>query len=316
MRLSEAAAARVAAARFGVAVVLHTGHSDWSKLQVAGIRSALEGYGSDLVRVVECGFGPDQQIEAMQALLKEPPDAIISIPVDSLKAGDVHRRIAEAKIKLVLMDNAPVGMVARKDYVSVVSADNFGNGEIAAGLLAKEVPTGGRVTVVGYGVDFPVTNERELGFRRWLGEQRPDVTIERVKFDEPDQAGEVVAGHLKTVERPDAVFVVWDEPALLVSSALTAAGYAIPIATVDLGHGAALEIARGGLILGGGAQLPFDQGMAEATAAIMALAGDEPPRWIALPALEVRRDNITEAYRSVWHHEAPADIRDAVARDT
>jgi len=67
---------------------------------------------------------------------------------------------------LVLMDNAPLGMVARRDYVSVVSADNFGNGEIAAEILADHIPDGGTACIVGYSADFYVTNERDLGFRK------------------------------------------------------------------------------------------------------------------------------------------------------
>jgi ribose transport system substrate-binding protein len=310
LRLSPEAKAAASVRRYSIAVVVHTTRSDWSRLQVSGIRAALAEFDANLDRVVECGFVPDAQVAAMQELLDQPPDAIISIPVDSLKAADIHRRIAESNIKLVLMDNAPVGMVARKDYVSVVSADNFGNGEIAAGLLDAYVPSGGRVTVVGYGVDFPVTNERELGFRKALGERRPDVRIGRIKFDEPERAGEAVGTYLETGETPDAMFVVWDEPALLVSRALEAAGLAIPIVTVDLGLEVAIEIARGGLIKGGGAQLPFDQGFAEATVAIMALAGDAPPPWIALPALAVTQHNIREAYQAVWHESAPRELTD------
>lgn len=309
LRLSEAGAAVVASRSFSVALVLHTGRSDWSKLQEAGIRQTLARYGSELTRVVECGFEPEQQATAMEELLGSRPDAIISIPVGSPGSSDIHRRISSADIKLVVMDNAPVGMVARKDYASVVSADNFGNGEIAASILAEYVPDGGAVMVVGYGVDFPVTNERELGFRRQLGEERPDVTIRRVEFDNPSRAGQLVGRTIGPDGAPDAVFVVWDEPALLVSETLQDAGLSIPITTVDLGRGVAEEIARGGLIKGGGAQLPFDQGVAEAMAALMALAGDDPPPWIALPALSVTKANILEAYRAVWHDEAPAHIR-------
>ncbi len=309
LRLSAEASRVVAARSYSVALVLHSGRSDWSRLQEAGIRKTLEHYGSSLTRVVECGFEPEQQTAAMQDLLESRPDAIISIPVGSLRSGEVHRRISEAEIKLVVMDNAPVGMVARKDYASVVSADNFGNGEIAASILADHVPQDGSVTVVGYGVDFPVTNERELGFRKQLGEERPDISIERMEFKDPHAAGDLIGPSLDAGGPPDAVFVVWDEPALLVSQALSDAGLSTPIATVDLGQGVAEKIARGGLIVGGGAQLPYDQGVAEATAAVMALAGDEPPPWIALPALAVTRDNIAEAYHAVWHGELPDHIR-------
>jgi ribose transport system substrate-binding protein len=310
LRLSAAAAERVAGSRFSVAVVLHSLGSDWSKLQLAGIRTTLERYGASLVDVIECGFQSARQIAAIEPLLEQPPDAIISIPVDALRSADVHRRISEADVKLVLMDNAPMGMVARKDYVSVVSADNFGNGEIAAEILADHIMDRGTVLIAGYGVDFPVTNERELGFSKWLGEHRPDVHVSRIEFEDPEEAGQVVERYLVQHPVPSGLFAVWDRPAMLVLETLRAAGLEIPMATVDLGMDIAREIARGGPVKGGGAQLPFDQGVAEATAAIMALAGDEPPPWIALPAMAVTRQNVVEVYRTVWHEAPPADLVD------
>lgn len=308
LRLTDAAVDRAAHQQFTVSVVLHTLKSDWSRLQVAGIRAALDDLRAELTDIVECGFQPAQQVAAMEPLLDDPPDAIISIPVDTLRSADVHRRISEADVKLVLMDNAPVGMVARKDYVSVVSADNFGNGEIAAEVLAEHVNEHGAVLIVGYAVDFPVTNERELGFRKWMGEHRRDIRIDRIEFSDPDEAGEAVRHCLSRRPPPGGLFAVWDGPALLVAEAVTAAGLTIPISTVDLGSDVARHIARDGLIKGGGAQRPFDQGVAEATAAIMALAGDEPPPWIALPALAVTARNVWDAYQAVWHQPPPTDL--------
>ncbi len=58
--------------------------------------------------------------------------------------------------------------------------------------------------------------------------------------------------------------------------------------------------------------MPYDQGGAEATAAIMALVGDEPPEWVALPALAVTRQNVIEAYEAVWHAKAPGELREAL----
>ena len=143
LTVSDEAAARASSSRFSVALVLHTTHSDWSKLQVAGITSTLQRFGADLVDIADCGFRPERQVLALEALVERRPDAIISIPVDNRLAADAHRRLSEAAIKLVLMDNAPLGMVAGKDYVSVVSADNFGNGEIAAESPGRPHPRRG-----------------------------------------------------------------------------------------------------------------------------------------------------------------------------
>ena len=273
----------------------------------------LHLYGSDLTRVVECSFERERQAATIDAVLDLAPDAIISVPVGIEWVADALRRVGGTHVKLVLLDNVPTGMVAERDYASVISCDNFGNGEVAAEVLDDYIPLGGRALVVGYNIDFYVTNEREFGFRRWMSAHRPDVAIERLHFSQPEEAGSVVGGFLARGETADAMFVVWDEPALLVMEAVKSVGLTIPIATVDLGSSIALEIARGGLIKGVGATLAYDQGVAAATATIMALAGDEPPpTWVVLPAQSITRTTIIEGYEAVWHQAAPAELHEAL----
>jgi ribose transport system substrate-binding protein len=313
LRISSKAAERAASARFSVALVLHTMSNDWARLQIRGIRDVLQRYGAELTRVVEGSFRRERQAEILDDVLSMEPDAVISVPVGVEWVADALRRVGKAHVKLVLMDNVPAGMVAERDYASVISCDNFGNGEVAAEVLRPFVPLGGRALIVGYNVDFYVTNERELGFRRWMRENRPDVSIERLHFSQPEEAGTVVHRFLSQGGQADAIFVVWDEPALLVMDAIKAAGMNIPITTVDLGTAVAFEIARGGLIKGVGATLAYDQGVAEATATIMALTGDEPPpTWVALPAQPITRETMIAGYEAVWHEPTPRELVEAL----
>jgi ribose transport system substrate-binding protein len=90
--------------------------------------------------------------------------------------------------------------------------------------------------------------------------------------------------------------------------ALRAASLLLPVTTIDLGNEAAIELARGDLIKGIGAQQPYDQGVAVATATIMALIGRQPPPWVALPGLPVTRDDVIESYQVVWHAPAPPEL--------
>ena len=312
LQISDEAAAMAAKAGYTVALVLHTTRSDWSKLQVAGVRATLERYGASITDVIDCDFQAKRQIEALESLVENRPDAVISIPVDNRLTTDAHRRLAQAGVRLVLMDNAPVGMLPGKDYVSVISADNFGNGEVAAEILSGYVPESGSVGIVGFGVDFFVTNEREIAFRKWMKERRPDITLRHAAFTDIDRAGDLAVDLLAAHRDIDGLFVVWDEPATEVTHALAESGRYVPVTTIDLGDLAAAEIARGGLIKGVGAQRPYDQGVAEAMAAIMALVGGEPPPWIALPGLSVTRENVIEAYESVWHIPAPRELQTAI----
>lgn len=311
--VSDGDADRARKARYSVAVVIHTISSDWSRQQIAGIGDTLDRYGASLIDVVDCGFRARNQIDALERLVGRGPDAIISLPVDNLRTAEAHRRVTDAGIKLVLMDNAPIGLIAGKHYVSVVSADNFGNGQVAAAILAPKVPERGTVGIVGFGVDFFATNEREIGFRKWMRQHRPDATMRLAEFLDLEMAGDVVLDFVAQESPIDALFVAWDEPAIRVVRALRGVGLQIPVTTIDLGNEVAIEIARRGLITGVGAQMPYDLGVAEATATIMALVGAQPPPWVALPALSVTRENVLDAYRAVWHRPPSADLRDAFA---
>jgi ribose transport system substrate-binding protein len=311
LALSEAEADAARQRRFSVAVVLHTTGSDWARQQLAGMVATLGAYSAAVVEVVDCGFEVEAQLDALDRLARERPDAIISIPIANTTVAEAHRSVARAGPKLVLMDNAPTGLLPGTDYVSVVSADNFGLGEIAAELLSPHIPRGGTVGILGYGVDFFVTNEREIAFRKRIAGLRPEVSIRHAKF--PSLAKVAATAEMLLAEHPaiDALFTVWDDPAMQAVAALRTRSRLLPMTTIDLGNDAALELAADGIIKGIGAQQPYDQGVAVATATVMALVGCQPPPWVALPGLAVTRANVVEAYQVVWHAPAPPKLIEA-----
>jgi len=65
------------------------------------------------------------------------------------------------------------------------------------------------------------------------------------------------------------------------------------------------------MIVGLGAQLPYDQGVAEANLAALALLGEDTPPYVAVSALPVTHDNVLEAWEQVYHSEPPASVRDS-----
>ncbi|RUU57312.1 substrate-binding domain-containing protein, partial [Mesorhizobium sp. M2C.T.Ca.TU.002.02.1.1] len=258
--------------------------------------------------VIDCAFDVDRQVAELQRLATEPVDAVISIPIGSARAADAHRAIAAAGKKLLLLDNAPTGMLPGKDYVSVISTDNFGLGQIGAELLAGHVAPGGTVGVLAYGVDFFATHEREIAFRKWMATHRPDLSLVRGKFADVTQAKAATAGLLQGNPDLAGLFAVWDVPAAGAIAAIRDAGRTIPITTVDLGNDVAADLAAGGLIKGIAAQLPYDQGVAVGIATILGLLDRQPPPWIALPGLGVTASNVVEAYQVVWRAPAPAAL--------
>ncbi|UDL93128.1 substrate-binding domain-containing protein [Lichenihabitans sp. PAMC28606] len=294
---------------FKVAVVLHTTESDWAKQQLAGMGAILRDHAAAITAVVDCGFSLDRQAQALNHLAGEKLDGVISIPLGNSRAvTDAYRAVSAAGKNLVLLDNAPVGLMPASDYVSVVSADNFGLGEIAAAQLSPYVPQGGKIGLVAFRLGFFATTQREISFRRWIERHRPDVVIRQVKFEQIDHIESLVGGFLDANTDTAALFAVWDGPALRTMRAVERRSRSIPMTTVDLGRDIATALAGRRLIKGVAAQRPFDQGRTAANVLLSSLAGNTVPSWIVLPGLPVTASNVIDAFQQVWHAPPPARL--------
>jgi ribose transport system substrate-binding protein len=108
----------------------------------------------------------------------------------------------------------------------------------------------------------------------------------------------------------NGIWAVWDVPAEgAIAAARTAGREQLVVTKIDLGLNIAVEMAENGLVKGVGAQRPYDQGMTEALLAGYGLLGKPAPAYVALPTLPVSRDNLLDAWKTVYHTEAPASIR-------
>lgn len=309
--MSEADAAAARAGRFAIAVVLHTTTSDWSSQELAGLVSVLGSYSAAVVEVVDCGFDMAVQARELQRLAQEPVDAVISIPIGNATVAEAHLAVSRAGKALVLLDNAPTGMLPGIDYASVVSTDNFGLGTIAAELLSPHLSEEAVAGIVNYGVDFFATHEREIAFRKWMQLNRPDVTLVRDRFQTIEDAGAAFDRLAAGNDDLEGLFVTWDEPAIRVIAAARARGLDLPITTADLGLTVATEMCGGGLVKGIASQRPYEQGVAAGIATLLALVGRPLPPWIALPGLAVTERTVIEAYQVVWHAPAPPALLNA-----
>ncbi|OAN76312.1 sugar ABC transporter substrate-binding protein [Jannaschia sp. EhC01] len=298
---------------FRVAVVLHTVAGNWSEQHLSAIAGTLGDVSIALLDVVDCGFDPALQIKALDDLIEARPDAIISLPVENTAVAAAHARVSAAGIKLLLLDNVPTGLLPGKDYVSLVSADNFGLGRTAAELLSPHLPSGGSVGVLGYDVDFYATNQREIAFHKWMSLERPDVTLHTAGFSAPNLAGETFNSMAENHTHLDGLFVVWDAPAVHVLAEMTTHAHSIPVTTVDLGAEVVRQLATGDILKGVAAQTPYAQGVAIAQVTILSLLGRQTPAWVALPGVPVTSASVVGGYQSVWRAPAPKEILELVA---
>lgn len=304
--LSAEEIAKVKAGKYKAAIVFHYGGNDWSTSQLKGLTDTFNSLGIEVVATTDANFSAEQQVSDIETVLALDPDIIVSIPTDPVATADAYQQAANAGVKLVFMDNVPKGFEAGKNYVSAVSADNYGNGIVAADLIGEALGGKGKIGIVHFDVDFFVTNQRLEAFEKTMAEKYPEIeVVSKLGFKDPNATSEVADAML--TQNPDiqAIFAHWDVPAEGVLSSLRAAGREdVLISTIDLGNNVAKEIAEGN-ILGLGAQLPYDQGVAEATLGAYALLGKEAPAYVAVPALRVDKMNILDAYKQVYHVDAP-----------
>ena len=122
-------------------------------------------------------FKPEKQVADLETIMAQKPNIIVSIPTDPTSTASAYKAAADAGTKLVFMDNVPTGFKAGKDYVSVVSADNYGNGVASAHLMAKALGGKGEIGLVFHAADFFVTKQRYDAFKKTIASDYPDIKI-------------------------------------------------------------------------------------------------------------------------------------------
>ena len=318
--LSDTELTRIRAKHATAAIVLHYGGNDWSNAQVAGLKAQFDHMGIQVIAVTDAGFKPEKQVSDLETVMAKKPNIIVSIPTDPSATAGTYKKAADQGVKLVFMDNVPKGLIAGKDYVSAVSADNYGNGVVAATLMGEALGGKGKIGVIYHAADFFVTRERYDAFKKTIMNAFPDIHIvEEQAIGGPDFSGDAerAASAMLTSHRDlDGIWAVWDVPAEgVIAAARTAGRDKLVVTTCDLGENVAIDMARRGFVKGLGAQRPFDQGVIEAQLAGYSLLGKKSPVYVAVPAVAVTHDNLLDAWRTVYHEDAPADIRDNMNRN-
>lgn len=315
--LSDDELAKIKDMKATAAIVMHYGGNDWSQAQINGLQDQFGKMGIQVIAVTDAGFQAAKQVSDIETILAQNPSIIVSIPTDPVATAQAYKQAAEKGVKLVFMDNVPAGFTAGTDYVSVVSADNYGNGVAAAHLMAKALNSEGEIGIIYHAADFFVTKQRYEAFKKTITDSYPHIKIVAEQgIGGPDFTGdaEKAASAMMTANAGiDGIWAVWDVPAEGVIAAARAAGRDnLVITTIDLGQNVAIDMARGGYIKGLGAQRPFDQGVTEALLAGYGLLGKEAPAYVALPALPVEKANLLDAWQAVYHADAPANVKDSM----
>lgn len=300
--------AKLKAGHYTAGIVMHTMDAGWPRLQVEGITKTLKEFGVDVVAVTDAKFQPGQQIADLEQMIARKPNVIFSIPIDPRSEAEAYKKAAAAGIKLVFMDNVPVGMAPGKDYVSVTASDNEQNAAFAAHQLAEAIGKKGEVGIITLVYDYYYSvAARKVGALKAFKDY-PDIKVAEVgTFTSPEKAYNVATAMLTAHPNMKGVFVAWDTPAQQVVAAAKTLGRRIVVTTNDLAADSALNVARGEF-LAVGAQRPYDQGVAEAQSAAYALLGKDVPPYISIATLRVKKIDLLSALKLVTKQDPPASV--------
>ncbi|WP_419875470.1 substrate-binding domain-containing protein [Candidatus Pristimantibacillus sp. PTI5] len=316
LQLSEDELKKIKDGKFKAAIVMHYSGTDYMTAAVGAMENTFEKMGIEVVAVTDAQFKAEKQVNDIETVLAKKPDIMISVPVDAVSTASAYKKAVDQGVKLVFMDGAAQGLVPGKDYISIVSGDNYGNGALAADIMAEKLGGKGKVGIVFHDVNFFVTKNRSDAFEARIKEKYPDIEIvAKGGITDPNKGEEVASAMLTRNPDINGIFAPWDVPAEGVMAAARTAGRSdLIVTTVDLGTNVALSIASDGIVRGLGAQLPYDQGVAQAILSGYALLGKEAPAYVASPAIKVTKENVLENWKLIYGVDAPASVQDAMKK--
>lgn len=314
LKLAEDELKKIKDGHYTAAIVMHYSGTDYMNAAVGAMKNTFERMGIKVVAVTDAQFKAEKQVNDIETVLAKKPDVMISVPVDAVSTASAYKKAVQQGVKLVFMDGAAQGMKPGKDYISIVSGDNYGNGALAADIMAEKIGGKGKVGVVFHDVNFFVTKNRSDAFEKRMKEKYPDIEIvARGGITDPNKGEEVASAMLTRNPDIQGIFAPWDVPAEGVMAAARTAGRVdLVVTTVDLGTNVAISIASDGIVRGLGAQLPYDQGVAQAILAGYALIGKQAPAYIASPAIKVTKENVLDNWKLIYGQDAPDSVKNAL----
>ncbi|MFC5529432.1 substrate-binding domain-containing protein [Cohnella yongneupensis] len=298
------------------AIAMHYMGNDWSTTQVSAIKEEMARLGIEIIGVTDGNFKPEKQTSDIETLLAKKPDILLSIPTDGVAMAPIFKKAAEQGTKIVFMAQAADGMKAGQDYVTIVSPDDYGNGAASAHMMARELGGKGKIGIIYHEADYPTTKIRYQAFSDVIKQYPGIEVVEEQGVAGPDFAGDAEkAASAFLIKHPDlkGIWGVWDIPAEGIMAAARNSGREdLVITTIDLGKNVAIEMAKGGMIKGLGAQGVYQAGIAEAKAGALAVLGKEVPPFLVVNGIPVDKDNLLASWKKVYNVDAPKEVADAM----
>lgn len=301
-------------AGYTAAICLHTTASDWSLLQISGIKAVLEEFNIELIATTDAEMSVEKQISDYESVIGLDPDLMIVFILDAEASAPVLKQAVNKGIKLSFIDAVPAGFRHPQDYAGMGTADNYANGQASAEVLVDYLGGKGQVAVIQYISSLFHTDQRTEAAIDVFNANPGIEIVATQSVSGAESAATVVENILISNPEIDGIWTVWDAPGMAAVGVIENLGKDVKVVTVDLSEDTAYSIASGGAMLATGAQHPYDQGVAEAMIGVAALAGKETPPYVLVPGEKVTRESMRKSWKRVFKTEVPGGI-DKILKD-
>ncbi|MBX5458662.1 MAG: substrate-binding domain-containing protein [Thermogemmatispora sp.] len=238
------------------------------------------------------------QADKLQALAGQNYGCYIVNPISGTNLVQALAPISQAGKPIINIDNPISAQAAQAAGIKIstyIGTDNISAGHQAASEMAKLLPTGGKVALIG-GIAGDVTSQQRLqGFSQ--GVPAAIQIVQTVAADWDRQKALTAAGDILRAH-PDlkGFFVANDDMALGVVRAIADAGKQgqVKVVSVD-GIQDALKSIQAGQLSATVSQYPYTIGAMGVEACKAALAGKTLPARVTAPTLVVTSDNVAQA---------------------
>jgi ribose transport system substrate-binding protein len=305
--LSEEDSTRLKLGRYKVGISFHYGGDDWTTLHERALVETLNGYGIQVLSVMDAHFDAKLQEAQLKGLMMQNPDVIIAVPVEEEKTASVFKEVAE-KTKLVLINSMPKGFT-RDDYACWISVNERENGESAARILGDYFVNkgSGKVAMLIHGAEYFATKQRDFFARQTLEEDYPGIEIiASESFGKIENAYQACYTMMESNPEIEGIYVTWERPALEAIRALKDMGRQdVVISTTDLDYEIARMLWHDDMVIGISSQRPYDQGMTAAIETAKVLLGKQNSKCIGVSPYRINKENLEKAWKDLKRTKMP-----------
>jgi len=280
-----------------VAVSQHIGVADYTQQVVGAASEILKSAGAKIV-TSDANFDPAKQISDIENLLSQKPALLIVFPVDQAATVPGIQAANRAKVPVVVIGSA---LREGGEYASLITADNYEGGVIAAKQLVDLIGGSGEIAIVPYKFSLWHVDERVRGFRDGVKCSQIAVAEQGQTCTNENDCVGVFADILTAHPALAGGFGAYDGIGLGMNAAALTANWSGTVVTHDLGLATAQAILGGTAPLKAtAAQETLDQGVTAGRIAIKVLLGQTVPKLVFSPVTAVAKDNVQAEYQKLF----------------